>query len=264
MTRAAAHYSAGVRRPAWVGSAGLRPAPGLRRQAWGTIGSLRLTAASTSRSASLSRATQAHPSSHEGVGVPTGCLAGPASMGNASVVDSVEGEGQGVRRFALRIPDEKRSEPEHCRRVQIAVSGLLELPGNHTWEFVIWNVPSRAGARLEGRHRRSPIRWAVPDGRLWPDVSIAGERRGEMSGPAEMWKCGEFVNRTRGSRRRSVWFTLRSAGLTAFLATDTLHPDSYSREYRLRRRGPQSDRADWAGRGTASLLSFMAGLASGG
>ena len=29
MTRAAAHYPASVRRPAWVGSTGLRPAPGL-------------------------------------------------------------------------------------------------------------------------------------------------------------------------------------------------------------------------------------------
>ena len=67
------------RRPAWVGSTGLRPATGLRRHAWGTIGSLRLTAASTSRSASLSHAIRAPLMSHEGIGFPTGCLAGPAS-----------------------------------------------------------------------------------------------------------------------------------------------------------------------------------------
>ena len=159
LTRAAAHYSAGVRRPAWVGSAGLRPAPGLRRQAWGTIGSLRLTAASTSRSASLSRATQAHPSSHEGVGVPTGCLAGPASGPRR------RGQrGPGVWGALRFVSLTEATEPEHCGRIQIVVSKLQGLSENRTWAFGVWRSNQGTG-QAEGGHRPSPIRRTRPDGR---------------------------------------------------------------------------------------------------
>ena len=65
--------------PAGVGSAGLRPAAGPGVMPLGTVRSLRLTAVSTSRSAPLSYDARAPLSSHRGVRVPTGCLAGPAS-----------------------------------------------------------------------------------------------------------------------------------------------------------------------------------------
>ena len=44
----------------------------------------------------------------------------------------------------------RASGPEHCRRVQIAVSKLPELPGNRTWEFVIWNAKQGLGQLGEG------------------------------------------------------------------------------------------------------------------
>ena len=66
-------------RPAGVGSAGLRPAAGPGVMPLGTVRSLRLTAVSTSRSAPLSYDARAPLSSHRGVGVPTGWVAGPVS-----------------------------------------------------------------------------------------------------------------------------------------------------------------------------------------
>ena len=66
-------------RPAGVGSAGLRPAAGPGVMPLGTFRSLRLTAVSTSRSAPLSYDARAPLSSHRGVGVPTGWVAGPVS-----------------------------------------------------------------------------------------------------------------------------------------------------------------------------------------
>ena len=65
--------------PAGVGSAGLRPAAGPGVMPLGTVRSLRLTAVSTSRSAPLSYDARAPLSSHRGVGVPTGWVAGPVS-----------------------------------------------------------------------------------------------------------------------------------------------------------------------------------------
>ena len=73
--------------------------------------SLRMTAASPSRSSPLS-----HDSNTQ-IGFQRDAWQ-VLFQGNASVVNAVEGEGQGVGRFALRIPDEstgtRASEPEHC------------------------------------------------------------------------------------------------------------------------------------------------------
>ncbi len=66
-------------RPAGIGSAGIRPAAGPGVMPLGTVRSLRLTAVSTSRSAPLSYDARAPLSSHRGVGVPTGWVAGPVS-----------------------------------------------------------------------------------------------------------------------------------------------------------------------------------------
>ena len=123
--------------------------------------SLRMTAASPSRSSPLSHDSNTQIGSQR---VAWQVL----FQGSASVVNSVEGEGQGVGRFALRIPDGKASEPEHCRRVQIVVSKLpdcrVTVPGNS-----VFGSPPKAWASW-GR--------AAPAGRCWPDIGprSAGER----------------------------------------------------------------------------------------
>ena len=98
--------------------------------------SLRMTAASPSRSSPLSHDSNTHIGSQR---VAWQVL----FQGSASVVDSVEARCQGVGRFALRIPDEsigtRASEPEHCRRVQIAISKLPSSPGNRTSAFGVWS-----------------------------------------------------------------------------------------------------------------------------
>ena len=195
------HYPAITRAPPCLGWQYRSAArPGARRHAWGTIGSLRLTAASTSRSVSLSHATQAHPSSHEGVRVPTGCLAGPASGQRQRGQRS-----PGVRMAGgtlcalypcgklrnLSIAAVSRSSLASCRDCRATVPGLS-----------VFGVPTRAWGSTSERaatepHARGPARRSLRCGH----------------GPAERWEeipepagCGSegssFTNR--GSWNRGV------------------------------------------------------------
>ena len=114
--------------------------------------SLRLTAASPSRPSPLS-----HDSNTQ-IGFQRDAWQ-VLFQASASVVKSVEGEGQGVGRFALRIPDEstgtRASGPEQCRRVQIAVSKLPSSPGNRTSAFGVWSSNQGMDQLGEGASRRS-------------------------------------------------------------------------------------------------------------
>ena len=102
------------------------------------------------------------------------------------------------------------SEPEHCRRVQILVSGLLELPGNRTWEFVIWNAKQGWGQLGEGDGARSAGRCPTA---VYGPISGRGTT-GRDIWAGRMWKCGEFVAGP-GESATERWFTLRSAGIQA-------------------------------------------------
>ena len=82
------------------------------------------------------------------------------------------------------------SGQEHCRRVQIAFSGLPELPGSRTWELVIWNAKQGLGQLGEGDGARSAGRCPTA---VYGPISVryrAGERRGEMSEPAGCGNVG--------------------------------------------------------------------------
>ena len=154
-------------RPAGVGSAGLRPAAGPGVMPLGTVRSLRLTAVSTSRSAPLSHDARAHPSSHEGVGVPTGCLAGPVS---AERQRGQRGPGATLTCGTLcalhpcgnlrnpSIAAVFRSSLASCRHCRVTAPGL-SVPG----------VPTRARGSTSERaakepHPRGAARWPLPSG----------------------------------------------------------------------------------------------------
>ena len=139
-----------------IGSVGVIPGAAAK--------SLRMTAASPSRSSPLTHDSNTHIGSQR---VAWQVL----FHGNASVVDSVEGEGQGVRRFALRIPDESigtRALPT-CpdRRQQVAQQSgqsylgfrYLELQPRHgPWER--WDViPGPAGCGNVGCWSPDPASW---------------------------------------------------------------------------------------------------------
>ena len=114
--------------------------------------SLRMTAASPSRSSPLS-----HDSNTQ-IGFQRDAWQ-VLFQGRASGINTVEARCQGVGRFALRIPDEstgtRASGPEHCRRVQIAVSKLPGSPGNRTSAFGVWSSNQGMDQLGEGTSRRS-------------------------------------------------------------------------------------------------------------
>ena len=68
----------------------------------------------------------------------------------------------------------RASGPEHCRRVQIAVSKLPELPGNRTWEFGSQRSNQGMGHLVDGATRR-PLRDGYGPGE--PDVWAQGAAR---------------------------------------------------------------------------------------
>ena len=122
-----------------------------------------------------------HPRQH---GFPTGCLAGPGS-GERQRGQRGPSEGPACGTLCALVFLMGASEPEHCGRVQIAVSGLPELPGNRTWEFVIWNA-NQGMDQHGGGH--------LPDGGLWPDMRSGHRALGAMESrdilsrqDVEMW-----------------------------------------------------------------------------
>ena len=123
--------------PVGIGSARIQPVACFGPLPGATITSPRLTPVSTSRSAPLSHAIRAPLMSHKGVGVPTGCLAGPASG------QRQRGKrGPGVRitseTLCALYPCRKRRNPSiaavfksslaNCRDCRAAVPGL-SVPG---------------------------------------------------------------------------------------------------------------------------------------
>ena len=73
----------------------------------------------------------------------------------------------------------RASEPEHCRRVQIAVSKLPSSPGNRTSAFGVWSSNQGMDQLGEGASRRS-LRSGYR----------SEERRGEIPEPAGCGNVG--------------------------------------------------------------------------
>ena len=130
---ASAHYSAAALPGLAVPVCG--PPRGFGVMPGGTITSLRLSAASISRSAPLSHDAHTHLRSHGGSWGPK------VSFGRScfratpmwSTQSRREAGGWDALRFGFLTG---ASEPEGCDRIQTVVCELPGLPGNRTWAFV--------------------------------------------------------------------------------------------------------------------------------
>ena len=147
-------------RPAGVGSAGLRPAAGPGVMPLGTVRSLRLTAVSTSRSAPLSYDARAPLSSHRGVRVPTGCLAGPASE------QRQRGQrGPGVRMacgtLCALYPCGNLRNPIIAAVFRSSLASCRDCRANRTWAFGGWHSKQGMG-QLEGKGDEAPSAGRCP------------------------------------------------------------------------------------------------------
>ena len=99
--------------------------------------------------------------------------AGPASLEPRS------GQGDPGVWDALRFVFQgSSSEPEHSRLVQIVISKLPGMPGNRTWEFVIWSATLGMGQLVDGAARRQ-LRYGYGPG-------VAG-RLGARRDPIDAW-----------------------------------------------------------------------------
>ena len=104
--------------------------------------------------------------------------------------------------FLMGAPESRASGPEHCRRVQIAVSKLPSSPGNRTSAFGVWSSNQGMDQLGEGTSRRS-----LRSG--YRSLRSAGDLIPETG---RMWKCGVLVSGP-GELAPECWFTLRSAGI---------------------------------------------------
>ena len=135
----------------------------------------------TSRSEPLTGATRANTGSQR--------VAWPVPVqGSGSVVDTVEMLGQGVGPFARCIPDKS-----------VGTRALRPCPGRHRQGagtagqpyLEIRYLERQAGLGPAGGGRRSLIRWAVPDGGLWPDIGPRNDGERFLSWQdVAMWGVG--------------------------------------------------------------------------
>ena len=155
--------------------------------------SLRMTAASPSRSSPLSHDSNTH------IGFQRDAWQ-VLFQGSASGINTVEARCQGVGRFALRIPDESigtRALPT-CpdRRQQVAQQSGQPYLGFRYLELQPRHGPAGGG--------HLPTVVAVR-------ISVRGAQ-GRDSLTGRMWKCGVLVSGP-GELAPECWFTLRSAGI---------------------------------------------------